>query len=321
MMWCNYGTPTGRSGSGTVEEFERAKARYNADSSSVKLMVYFKDEPIPPSRLDPVQLSKVNEFRRSLGDDGVLHWNFTNVENFEKLIRLHLTRQVQAWYAQFHKMEGNALQNESAEQPKQAPDADSEDEFGILDLLEIFEDRFAELEQISERIGVATEDLAKKVTVHTTELNELHQISRGNVNRKAAKRLISRAAADMDHFTKRIEVELPLFSDAFNTGVNAIVRSVSMSASLDTDGNVAEQSMEALKAITTLRETLATTEESMNEFRQTVAELPPLTSDLNRARRTVVSVLDRLVAEFNSGQTLLREAETVVCDFSGCEDT
>ena len=72
IMWCRYGTPTGRAGSGTVEEFERAKARYDADKNSVQLMVYFKDEPIPPSQLDPAQLAKVNAFRASLGDQGGL---------------------------------------------------------------------------------------------------------------------------------------------------------------------------------------------------------------------------------------------------------
>ncbi len=317
IMWCRYGTPTGRSDSGTVEEFERAKARHDADSSSVKLMVYFKDEPMPPSSIDTAQLSKVNEFRRSLGKEGALYWNFTSVENFEKFIRLHLTRQVQAWKAQFRESESYAVQNESIEQPIRELEVEPEDEFGILDLIEIFEDRFAELAQISERIGKATETLGDKITKHTTELNELPHDSRGNVNRRAAKRIISRASADMDHFSVRIEAEIPLFSNTFNTGMDAIIRGVSMSANLDSAETVAEQSTETLEAIATLRETLTTTEKTTSEFRQTIAGLPPMTSELNRAKRAAVSVLDRLIAEFNGGQTLLREAETVVRDFPG----
>ena len=74
IMWCRYGTPTARADSGTVEEFERAKARYDNDPNSIRVMVYFKDEPIPPSRLDPEQLAKVNAFRNSLGDEGALYW-------------------------------------------------------------------------------------------------------------------------------------------------------------------------------------------------------------------------------------------------------
>jgi len=91
IMWCRYGTATGRAGSGTVEEFQRAKTRYDADPESVRIMVYFKDEAIPPSRLDPAQLAKVNEFRDSLGEAGALYWTFTGVDQFEKLVRLHLT--------------------------------------------------------------------------------------------------------------------------------------------------------------------------------------------------------------------------------------
>ena len=36
IIWCRYGTPTERAGSGTVEEFKRAKARYDADPSSTQ---------------------------------------------------------------------------------------------------------------------------------------------------------------------------------------------------------------------------------------------------------------------------------------------
>ncbi|MCH8113726.1 MAG: hypothetical protein IH905_17540, partial [Proteobacteria bacterium] len=210
IMWCRYGKPTGRFGSGTVEEFQRAKARYDADTSSVKLMVYFKDEPIPPSRLDPAQLSKVNEFRASLGEEGALYWKFTNVEHFEKLIRLHLTRQIQTWKAQFRGSKKSPSQNELAEQPAQERQAESEDDSGILDLIDIIEDRFAELTNIAVRIAKATKELGEKMTERSTELEELLRGSQGSVSRKVAKRLISRAAADMDQYTAHIEAELPL---------------------------------------------------------------------------------------------------------------
>ena len=283
-------------------------------------MLYFKDAPIPPSRIDPVQLSKVKEFRDSLGDVGALYCDFTGVEQFEKLIRVHLARQVQAWKKQLHEWESSAVRIESTEQPTQKSEAESEGEFGILDLFEIFEDRFAELEQISERIGGAIEELGDKMAESATDLSQLPRNSRGNVDRKTAKRFISRAAADMNKFTARIEVELPLFNDTFNTGMNGIIRSLSMSTGLYPDESVAEQSMEALEAVFTLRGILATTKMSINEFRQKIVDFPPMTGELNRAKRGLVSVLDRLVDEFNNGQTLLREAEAVVRDCSGDED-
>ena len=53
IMWCRYGTPTGRAGSGTVEEFERAKARYDADKNSVQLMVVLRMKPFHPANWIP----------------------------------------------------------------------------------------------------------------------------------------------------------------------------------------------------------------------------------------------------------------------------
>lgn len=64
VMWCRYGTPTNRAESGTIEEFKRAKARHDADPESVGLMVYFKDEPVPPSKVDIGQFSSRRKLQK-----------------------------------------------------------------------------------------------------------------------------------------------------------------------------------------------------------------------------------------------------------------
>jgi len=97
VMWCRFGTPTTHAGSGTVEEFQRAKIRHDADPRSVALMVYFKDQAIPPSKMDLDQLGAVLKFRDSLGRGGGLYWTFRDTGEFEQLIRLHLTRCIQEW--------------------------------------------------------------------------------------------------------------------------------------------------------------------------------------------------------------------------------
>ena len=77
IMWCRYGTPTGRAGSGTIEEFQRAKNRYDAEPSSIQLMFYFKDAPIPPSKLDPDQ--QFPKTCRSQNSSGILTCLFVNL--------------------------------------------------------------------------------------------------------------------------------------------------------------------------------------------------------------------------------------------------
>lgn len=87
IMWCRFGTETNRAGSGTVEEFERAKARFDAEPASVRLMLYFKDAPIAPSQVDPSQLAKIADFKVMIGREGGLYSSFSTLDQFEKLIR------------------------------------------------------------------------------------------------------------------------------------------------------------------------------------------------------------------------------------------
>lgn len=308
IMWCRYGTQTARAGSGTIEEFDRAKKKHDSDSSSIKLMMYFKDEAIPPSRLDPTQLIKVNEFRDSLGDEGALYWKFSGIDQFEQLIRLHLTRQVQAWKARLDN--SDFIQERTTKADKDIPTDD--DDQGILDLIETFEDKFEELTSISTRIGEATEQLGENMEERTREMEKIPKNSKGNSNRKAAKRLIGRAASDMKQYTARIEAELPLFSDAMNVGVNSLIRAATMSIDLRASEEDAEEIQDGLEAITSLQAVLGSSNDSTKEFRETVAALPRMTTDLNRAKRGVTNAIDQLLDEFSNGQTLLTESEKVI---------
>jgi len=98
--------------------------------------------------------------------------------------------------------------------------------------------------------------------------------------------------------------------------MNALIRASTMSVDLDSASDP-EQAKEGLDAITMLLEGLTTSKQSTVEFRDTVAGLPRMTSELNRSKRGVVSVLDKLIAEFKNGQSLLREADAVVRSLLG----
>jgi hypothetical protein len=96
MLWAHFGTPTDRAESGTEEEFGAAFAKYTNAPNSVDIMFYFKDEPIAPSRLDPEQLRKIHAFRTRLAGLGLLG-SFNTVEDFQNLVRVHLSRLAQKW--------------------------------------------------------------------------------------------------------------------------------------------------------------------------------------------------------------------------------
>lgn len=312
IMWQRYGTPTGRAGSGTVEEFERAKARFDADNDSVKIMFYFKDDPIPPSQIDSEQITKVNDFKNRLGGEGSLCWKFVGIEEFEKFIRIHLTRQIQRWTSITRDSLVDSVQkfptNESATEK-------DHDDIGILDLADVIEDRFAELTDIAERITTATDDLTAKMQSETKELNSLQRDSSGNTDRKTAKKYIARAASGMDQFSSRLEAELPLFNNAMNYGLNAFMKMVEISSEIDNEVDVIESADESLVAIRGLRESLRSSKESQETFRQSISDLPRMTSVLNKSKRRAVTGLDHFIAEFETGIKLLEEVEKTVVDF------
>src|SRR3990172_5986527 len=58
-------------------------------------MFYLKDAPQAPSKINPEELSRVQQFKNSLGPEGTLHWPFSSVEDFVSLTRIHLSLQAQ----------------------------------------------------------------------------------------------------------------------------------------------------------------------------------------------------------------------------------
>lgn len=309
IMWYRFGTATGRAGSGTEEEFDRAKKRFDADSNSVQLMIYFKDTPAPiaPSKLDHSQLAKVANFRNNLGKEGGLYWPFQSVDDFVNLVRLHLTRHVQAWRKKHAKTEplnsSLSIVNSSTSQSE-----GDEDDAGLLDLMEQFEDEFASLVEIATKITIATEEIGQKMTERAAEMN-IFQQGPDSANRAAAKRIVNRAANDMEQFVFRMDAEIPLFSRHLTTGMQAMVKAVELVVDFNFQDDDLEQLNENLLSVKTFRETIESTKTQISGFRDVVAALPRMTTTLNRAKRSVVTVLQRLIDEFDNAQIMASEAE------------
>ena len=103
-----------------------------------------------------------------------------------------------------------------------------------------FEDESATLQEITERITIATVNIGKKMQART---QEMEQFSSGpdSTNRNAAKRLITKAANDMDQYVHHMEAEIPLFSQHLSAGMNALIQASKMSIDFTTEGENLEQ--------------------------------------------------------------------------------
>lgn len=310
IMWYRFGTRTARAGSGTVEEFRRAKDRYDADPDSLQIMIYFKDSPAPvsPTQLDADQLAEVSGFRSGLGKEGGLYWTFQTPEDFEQLVRIHLTKYIQAWQSRNDISQPLAASAEEPTTTEQTLEQSEDEEVGLLDLVEQFEDGFSTVQEITERIASATEEIGDKMNARAEEMSAFAS-GPDSDNPRAAKRLISNAAGDMDQYVHRIESELPLFSQHLDAGLGALTQAAALSIDYNFEREDLEQAKETLETVSMLRKTMNDTEVQLEYFRQTVASLPRMTTALNRSRRAMVNVIERLIDDLRGGQLMLQEAE------------
>lgn len=83
VFWSKFGSPTGEAESGTEEEIRRGI------SAGKKVMLYFSDRALPPSKFNPAQMEKIASFKNDFKDRG-LYFSFSSTEEFTSLFRQHL---------------------------------------------------------------------------------------------------------------------------------------------------------------------------------------------------------------------------------------
>ena len=128
-------------------------------------------------------------------------------------------------------------------------------------------------------------------------------------NRKAAKRLIDKAAIDMDQYVHRIKSEVPLFSEHLSNGMNYLIKASELSIDLTLNSEDRSQVKENLDSVRDFCKNLIIIEGQTTEFQQSIATLPRMTAKLNRSKSAVVKVLQELIDSFHNGQAMAREAE------------
>jgi nucleoside 2-deoxyribosyltransferase len=88
VFWTRIGTPTPEAESGTVEEIERAAAE------GKRCIVYFSDQPVSPSTVDPEQYERLQQYKKELNQRGLTCLYEDNSEFKEKVSR-HITTAIQ----------------------------------------------------------------------------------------------------------------------------------------------------------------------------------------------------------------------------------
>ena len=128
-------------------------------------------------------------------------------------------------------------------------------------------------------------------------------------NHKAGKRLLEKVAGDMDQYVHRMESELPLFSKHLNSGMTALVQAATLLPEFKGSDDNRDQAKENMQGMREFRVAMKDAEGQITNFKQSVTELPPVTKILNRSKRAMASVLQRMINELHGAQVMAREAE------------
>ena len=316
VMWARFGTATPRAGSGTEEEFERALARYQANPNGVRILFYFKQASLPPDAIDPAQLQKVQAFRERLTREGVLYCDSGSSDEFERLIRQHLTMQLQALLASSSNPDvtvdsdtsaGTREERDLQEHAEEQEEVDSE-ELGFLDYVDRAEEQFEESRTVTELMATAIAEVGDKMQQRTKEMENATGDGK-QLARREARAFFQRAADDMNCFSEKVIKHLPRFRNTLAEGITATREA----AWLVPDGPERETQLKrVINDLGVLRDGIGPAIDSMAGFKKTVQGLPRMTKELNIARKRVSSVLTEVLDAMKGGRHLVRETITLI---------
>jgi hypothetical protein len=312
IFWKKHGTTTPRASSGTVDEFERAYARWH-ETRSPQIMFYFRTGPVLLHELDSTQLGLVNDFRERLRELGILFWDYHDEEHFAKLIRMQLPLAIMQLPGFASRMQSNqgresvpaTVNSVTTPTTKLCIDKNNEDaEEGFLDLIMAGDETFNDLTEIVNRINESIKALGGKVEARTKEIG-----NRSN-DRMYMKQFGNRISEDLLNFTDRLELDTPQFAKLFSRGIDKYTRASTIS--IDFMGTNEQDLIGAAKTATALRASLRTAKEPMNHLRDVIANTPRLTTSLAQAKKHAVTALDIFISEMTTAIELTLEMEKVI---------
>ncbi|MBG13954.1 MAG: hypothetical protein CL553_12670 [Alcanivorax sp.] len=292
ILWGRFGEPTPRAGSGTQEEFERALSRRKKGADSPEIMVYFKDYPIAPTKIDIDQLSKVQNFRSQLSDIGALYADFSDESSFQSTLRASL-----AAIARKFSKRPDGVPMKSGSDPE---GSDEDDDFGYLDYVESYEARMADMTSTLQSIHVATEKMGRDFDARTVEVREFTE-SEDRDDIRAAKKIIKRAAEDMNAYGRTLDAKIPLLAVARDEALTSLTKALALYGEF---GEVdPEHLVELRDGLAEFKDAGDGARGGLSGFRETISSMSRMTGDLNRAKKFVVRKLEDMDAEIERAQS------------------
>jgi hypothetical protein len=292
MLGTRFGTPTPRAGSGTEEEFNAAYQRYVTDSTSIRLLFYFRSGAMGSALdIDPAQLGRVQDFRGRLQRMGVLYGEFVAAEDFITLSREHLISLVRdqwsgkAWHA-------NPVPQEQVsafvEQEDGEPAAD-EGEPGIIDLYARVDETF---EATNGSIREITDYMQASRAADTAWTTKLSIGTASGVTPREAQVVINQKAAEFGRRATTLRALTARFRASTDDYFDAVVQlaDFQIGTGMATKEEMRVATAKLVDLDTVVREARDVWQAASSSF----AALPDATRDFRTRKRGLMQALDQL---------------------------
>lgn len=308
IMWQRFGSATSTHESGTAEEFSRAYERWEDDPASVEIMFYFNKNGVSLDDLDMEQAAKIKTFKKNLGEEGTLYWNYKDLDNFEKLLRVHLSRVIQKWVGSTEKSKSTDLVKTNENRSQKPSDDDS---LGLIDLLDSASESIAASTESTARIAEAMEIIGEQARMRTGELGELEHDDKGRIlDLNSAKRIFNRSAEDLDRFSVSLKHEIPISRQHLSAIAGLCSDLATVMNDFDSGDNENLEGLEDM--LTKLIKAMKPVPESVYGLRDNIASMPRVSVKYNRAKRNAVKLLDSYLDVLTESSALLKESKAIV---------
>ncbi|ESU28865.1 hypothetical protein FLJC2902T_14620 [Flavobacterium limnosediminis JC2902] len=300
LLWMKFGTPTKEYGSGTEEEFNIAHQKFIKDNNSVQILFYFKNSaPQSLTEINPEQLTKIRDFKSSLGEKNVLYWEFNLKDELERLLRIHIPKRIQNL---------KAIPNLPTKIEEVNTDIIivEEEDFGIIDYQEFIEESFSISTHALIRISEATNWIGDEMNKKTSEIDVLIAKNRNQpISFKVQRNIFERTANVMNDFANRIEPEIPIYINNFEKGIDSFSKLITIY--INDFENKKEEIIEAGDSLDNLLIQIEFALNNMHLFLNTIDGLPKMSKELNSARKNVVNILSEFLKKLETSITIGKE--------------
>lgn len=312
VIWQRIGLETPRAQSGTVEEYERARARI-MDGKDVEIAIYFKDVPINFRTADIDQIKYVKEFESKVHQDGALSKKFKDEDSLKLNINFLLDK------VSRNINQGNSISSisvlplagngGSSSVESEVELEDDSDEPGLWDVIEVFGSYAEKASEFLNQSTMQLEEMSEVTNESTAEIEEINKFGEGSP--KVMRPILLKIGTSMDKYSEFLENNIAGYAENTNSMVESIRSLIDISYDFVRDDSRQQSLEEAIKLRDSLKDMSNSISEALTSFidmKLSVLSTPRLTTNFNTSRRRLARNTENLIAVLTSDKILVEQA-------------